>query len=256
MDFEQWHQFVLQEWPKHKSESFHRLKESLRGLFIHGRDHAITHGHVFCQRFAWETYKATFGADINVYEQLPMQPSQAEVFLRSTASRPFLRLYKWGVNLGTSSLPIAYILLKQKKDFKAARPIISYVHFLYAKLFRATAIALDLILRSVCPRSFGLDTSPSILPKLTVFLDADPVVYNQDLVGFFTSIPVFRILNAVRWAVTEYCLIKNVDLESTSFSINLQEQDTKLRIWKSRPRKAAKRTVSYSSLWTLLTSVS
>ena len=32
------------------------LKESLRGLFIHGRDHAITHGHVFCQRFAWETY--------------------------------------------------------------------------------------------------------------------------------------------------------------------------------------------------------
>ena len=72
---------------------------------------------------------------------------------------------------------------------------------------------------------------------MTVFLqqlpdDADPVVYNQDLVGFFTSIPVFRILNlnAVRWAVTEYCLIKNVDVGSTSFSVNLQEQDTKLRI--------------------------
>ena len=181
VDFEQWHQFVLQEWPQHKSESFHRLKykdetfrkESLRGLFIHGRDHAITHGHVFCQRFAWETYKATFG-DANVYEQLPMQPSQAEVFLRSTTSRPFLRRYKWGVNLRTSSLPIAYILLKQKKDFKAARPIISYVHFLYARLFRATAIALDLILRSACPRSFGLDTLPSILQKLTVFLQQLP----------------------------------------------------------------------------------
>eukprot|EP00439_Symbiodinium_sp_Y106_P070309 s106_g12.t1 len=194
--------------------------------------------------------KHIFG-DINVYEQLPMQPSQAEVFLRSATSRPFLRRYKWGVNLRTYSLPIgpiAYILLKQKKDFKAARPIISYVHFLYAKLFRAAAIALDLILRSVCPRSFGLDTLPSILQKLTVFLqqlpdDADPVVCNQDLVGFFTSIPVFRILNAVRWAVTEYCLIKNVDLESTSFSVNLQEQDTKLRIWKGRPRKAAKHTV-------------
>ena len=108
------------------------------------------------------------------YEQLPMQPSQAEVFLRSTTSRPFLRRYKWGVNLRTSSLPIAYILLKQKKDFKAARPIISYVHFLYARLFRATAIALDLILRSACPRSFGLDTLPSILQKLTVFLQQLP----------------------------------------------------------------------------------
>ena len=131
----------------------------------------------------------------------PLQPSQAEIFLRSTTSRLFLRRYKWGVNLRTSSL-LAYILLKQKKDFKAARRIISYVHFLYAKLLRATAIALDLILRCVCPRSFGLDTLPSILQKMTVFLqqlpdDADPVVYNQDLVGFFTSIPVFRILNAV-----------------------------------------------------------
>ena len=102
-------------------------------------------------------------------------------------------------------LPACLLLTSflKKQDFKAARPIISYVHFLYAKLFRATAIALDLILRSVCPRSFGLDTLPSILQKLTVFLqqlpdDADPVVYNQDLVGFFTSIPVFRILNAVR----------------------------------------------------------
>ena len=142
VDYEQWRHFVLQEWPQHKSESFHLLKhkdatflsESLSGLFIHGRDHAITHGHAFCQRLAWETYKATFG-DTNVYEQLPMQPSQAEAFLRSTTSRMFLRRYKWGVNLRTSSLPIAYILLKQKKDFKAARPIISYVTFCMPSFF-------------------------------------------------------------------------------------------------------------------------
>ena len=102
VDFEQW-QFILQEWPQHKSASFHRLKykdatflkESLRGLFIHGRDHALTHGHVFCQCFVWDTYKATFG-DTNVYELLPTQPSQAEVFLRSTTSRPFLHRYKRG----------------------------------------------------------------------------------------------------------------------------------------------------------------
>ena len=118
VDYEQWRRFVLQEWPQHKSESFHRLKykdatfikESLGGRFIHGRDHAITHGHAFCQRLTWETYKATFG-DTDVYEQLPMQPSQAEAFLRSTTSRLLLSRYKWGVNLRTSSLPIAYILL-------------------------------------------------------------------------------------------------------------------------------------------------
>ena len=66
-------------------------------------------------------------------------------------------------------------------------------------------------MRTTCPRSFGLNTLPSILQQLTVFLqqlpdDAHPVVFNQDLVGFFTSIPVYRIFNAVRWAVIEYCM--------------------------------------------------
>ena len=78
---------------------------------------------------------------------------------------------------------------------------------------------------------------------MTLILSGSYRLQSRFLVGFFTSIPVFRILNAVRWAVTEYCLIKNVDPESTSFSVNLQEQDTELRIWKGRPRKAAKRTV-------------
>ena len=175
-----------------------------------------------------------------------MQSSQADEFLRATCSRPFLRRYRWGINLRTSSLPIAYLLLKQK-DFKGARPI-SYIHFLYAKLFRATAIALDVIMRATCPRSFGLNTLPSILQQLTQFFqllpdDAHPVVFKQDLVGFFTSIPVFRILNAVRWAVNEYSMLQKSDVDSITFSGNLLEQDTKLRVWRRRPRKAAKRTV-------------
>ena len=177
-----------------------------------------------------------------------MQPSQAEDFLRATCSRPFLRRYKWGINLRTSSLPLACLLLKQKKDFKGARPIILYIHFLYAKLFRATAIALDVIMRATCPRSVGLSTRPSILQQLTEFLqmlpdDAHPVVFNQDLVGFFTSIPVFRILNAVRWVVNEYSMLQKNDVDSITFSVNLREQNTKLHVWSGCPRRAAKRTV-------------
>ena len=33
------------------------------------------------------------------------------------------------------------------------------------------------------------------------------------------------------------------DMDKISFSVNLQEQDTKLRVWHGRPRKAAKRAV-------------
>ena len=103
-------------------------------------------------------------------------------------------------------------------------------------------------MRATCPRSFGLNTLPSILQQLTQFFqllpdDAHPVVFNQDLVGFFTSIPVFRILNAVRWAVNEYSMLQKSDVDSITFSVNLLEQDTKLRVWRGRARKAAKRTV-------------
>ena len=44
-------------------------------------------------------------------------------------------------------------------------------------------------------------------------------------------------------AVNEYCLLQKSDADSITFSVNLQEQDTKLRIWRGSPRKAAKRTV-------------
>ena len=96
------------------------------------------------------------------------------------------------------------------------------MHFLYAKLLRATTTALDHILRITCPRSFDLNTLPSILQLLTSYLqelpdDAAAVVYNQDLVGFLTSIPVFRILNAVPWAVNEFCILKNVEKATVSF---------------------------------------
>ena len=215
-----WRYLVQLGWSRHKAAAFTRLqckdtafiKKSFAGLFIHGRNHAITHGHAFCQRFAWQTYKSKFG-DTAVHQQVPLQPLQAEEFLRSTVSCLFLRRYKWEINLRTSSSPTAYLLFKQKKDFKGAgaRPIISYIYFMCAKLFRVTAIVLDVILRTTCPRSFGFNTY-SILQQLTEFFlqqpfeDAPAVVYNQDLVGLFTSIPVFRILSAIRWAISESCL--------------------------------------------------
>ena len=131
---EDWRHLVQLGWSRHKAAAFTRLqckdtafiKKSFAGLFIHGRNHAITHGHAFCQRFAWQTYKSKFG-DTAVYQQVPLQPFQAEEFLRSTVSCLFFRRYGREINLRTSSSPTAYLFFKQKKDFKGAgaRPIIS-----------------------------------------------------------------------------------------------------------------------------------
>ena len=62
--------------------------------------------------------------------------------------------------------------------------------------------------------------------------DQVPMVYNQDLVGFFTSIPVDRILQSVQWLIDRYLVKRNDDLGEVLFSVNLREKDTKLRIWK------------------------
>ena len=153
-----WSDFITLQWPLHVQESFSALKYKdvlflrniLDGFFAHGRDHAITHTHIFCPYFAWTVYKTTFG-DRQVYEMLGLNASQAGVFLEESCKAPFLKKYSWGVNLRTSSMPIAYLLLKRKKQYRVARPIISYSFFVYARSFRATSIVLDLLIRDVCP---------------------------------------------------------------------------------------------------------
>ncbi|CAE7585152.1 unnamed protein product [Symbiodinium sp. CCMP2592] len=182
-----------------------------------------------------------------VYEQLNMYVSQASVFLQESTKRSFLNKYKWGINLRTSSLPIAYLLFKRKKQYRVARPIISYSFFVYARLFRATSIVLDLLIRDVCPLSFGLATLPQMLGQLTAFMqqlpdDFSAEVHNQDLIGFFTSIPVQRILDSVGEVVQRYVRKHRADITQDVFSVRLDLQDSKLRVWKGRPRKGAQKT--------------
>ena len=66
ISFQMWSDFLDEQWPLHIHDSFPALKYKdvrflrniLDGFFVHGRDHAITHTHVFCPLFAWQVYKA------------------------------------------------------------------------------------------------------------------------------------------------------------------------------------------------------
>ena len=126
-----------------------------------------------------------------------------------------------------------------------ARPIISYHGFMFARLFKALAIVLHSLCKLVLPHSFGLASLPELFRSLHVIFDAAPAdskleMMNQDLVGFFTSIPVDRILRAVAYVLQEYkCRFQKTDTDC--FSIDLQETNSTLRIFQGRPRKAAAR---------------
>ena len=52
------------------------------------------------------------------------------------------------------------------------------------------------------------------------------------LCGFFTSIPVERIIAAIQWLIDRYLSKRRADLETVLFSVDIKEKDTKLtQLW-------------------------
>eukprot|EP00438_Fugacium_kawagutii_P027131 Skav225194 [mRNA] locus=scaffold3065:150056:151534:+ [translate_table: standard] len=249
--FDMWRDYLRSQWPEHLAtasqwlahDDVKYLQRVLRDLVVHCRDHAASSTHVYCPNLYWHVLKYTFG-DHQVYNHLPMTPPQATQYLHKLANASWLKRYKWGINQH-AACPISYILMKKKKLFLAARPIISYKGFVFAKLFRATAIALHHIHQSTWPTTYGHDTLPSIFAKLHRYLhhlpiDIDLKIYNQDLAGFFTSIPAERILRAVSDLLNDYhALHPHLHPESV-LSIDLKQQDTQRRLFRGKPRHASK----------------
>lgn len=181
-----------------------------------------------------------------VYTQLPMTPPQATQCLNTPTQAPWLKQYKWGYKANRPR-PTAYILLKKKeKYFQGARPIINYRFFTFETLLRATAIVLQQIHRQTYPHTFGHSDLPTNFQQLQRFfehmdLDAQLTVHNQDLAGFFASIPADRILTAIQDMLTTYTNLYPHTTDITTFSINIRERNTKLRMFRGRQRQNAQR---------------
>ena len=85
----------------------------------------------------------------------------------------------------------------------------SYSSFIFGRLFRAASTVLNILLPAGYPGSFGLQTLPEIFQELRACLGNAPIdihlqQHNQDLVGFFTSLPTERIMESVNHLVTQY----------------------------------------------------
>ena len=191
-----WEQLITEQWQLHYPESQYLLSMQdvkfiisvVRGFVVQGRDHAPYDLHVFCPNFYWQVLKNTFG-DTKVYSSSLLSPAEAPAFLQEKASQKWLKPYRWGVNKN-ATMPISYVLLKKKKQFSVARPIISCSSFIFGRLFRAATTVLNILLPAVYPGSFGLQTLPEIFQGLRAFLCSAPIdihlqQHNQDLVGFF-----------------------------------------------------------------------
>ena len=130
-----------------------------------------------------------------------MTPIAVQKYLSQVTVAGWLRKYQWGIKEYTQ-VPISYILLKAKKKFLGARPIINYQSFLFDRLFRYTAFVLMAMIKDNFPYSFGNIILPQIFSSFHSFLSEIPLEHhllqsNQDLIDFFISIPADRIHNTV-----------------------------------------------------------
>ena len=94
-------------------------------------------------------------------------------------------------------LPSGYILAKRKKDFRSGRPIISFVESPFRPMLNILARLIFQLIPAACPNHFATGDVYTLLSILrSAPVDADLILVNQDLAGFFTSIDQDRFVRS------------------------------------------------------------
>ena len=114
--------------------------------------------------------------------------------------------YPWGIDR-KGSLPVGFVLLKRKKLFLKGRTIVSYLRAPIRRFLNATAYVIQLMVRTVWPSIE--DSLPAIWKRLHALLHELPssvqlLEYNDDLVGFFNSVPRDMIVQALQMLISQY----------------------------------------------------
>ena len=242
IQYSSWREFINKQWIIHRRSAFvlvsmadiRFLRALVADLVVQGRDHAAAHIHIYCPFLYHHVLKSTFG-DPKVYTRRNMTPTAAQKHVTQIAASAWLRKYRWGIREHTD-VPTSYSLLKAKKKFLGARPIINYQSFPFGRLFRCTAFVLMAMMKDVFPHSFGNATLPQMFSSLHSTPSEHHLLQsNQDLVGFFTSIPADRIHNAVNWMLQRYKELHQ-DTDNMIFTVFPKEKDVQLRIFRCTKR--------------------
>ena len=167
--------------------SINQLQSTFDGAIFHCEDKHASSLRIYCPCLYYQSIESTF-QDPSIFEQLPDEPSSIVSSLVVSLHRQHGKAYPWAVGSGRQ-LPSGYILAKRKKEFRSGRPIISFVDSQFRPMLNILARLIFQLIPSACPHHFATGdvyTLLSILREAPV--DADLILVNQDLAGFFTSI--------------------------------------------------------------------
>ena len=175
--------------------SINQLQSTFEGAIFHCEDKHASSLRIYCPCLYYQSIESTF-QDLSIFEPLPDVPSSIVTSLVESLHRQHGKAYPWAVGSGRQ-LPAGYILAKRKKNFQSGRPIISFVESPFRPMLNILARLIFQLIPSACPDHFATGdvyTLLSILREAPV--DADLILVNQDLAGFFTSIDQERFIRS------------------------------------------------------------
>ena len=216
-DTEIW-SFFNDQWKVHTDElrrtdrfSFQKIKHLQQWLHhsavLHHADHEQAKLTVFCPRLyfrrAWNTWD-----DPQLFQRLHISLEDAQERINTALPRALQIKYKWGINK-KSTLPYGFVFLKKKKQFLKGRTLISYYNSRFGRLLQVTARTLDSMVLQLWPQSMGQLAVPQIWSRIHTFFRDTPTDFvlaniNDDLVGFFNSVPQDRLLDAINSLIQEW----------------------------------------------------
>ena len=174
--------------------SITQLQSTFEGAIFHCEDKHPSSLRIYCPCLYYHSIEQTF-QDPSIFEQLPDDPSSSSTPFESL-QRQHGKAYPWAVGSGRQ-LPAGYILAKRKKDFRSGRPVISFVESPFRPMLNILARLIFQLIPVACPNHFATGDVYTLLSILkSAPVDADLILVNQDLAGFFTSIDQDRFVRS------------------------------------------------------------
>ena len=191
---------------KHQLNILHRHLG--QDFVCHNEDHDNHHLMFFCPQLYFKGLHNTW-LQSGTFAATPLKPDQAEALIVEAIPRHLQTRYKWAYRKKTTAIPVGKVFLKRKKQWKSGRTIIAYHKVVHRQLFKAVAILLGEIAASTWQCSWGVHPTPRIWQNVKQYFDnTDDTVtlafHNDDLVGFFNSVPQDQVCAAVEQLLAEH----------------------------------------------------
>ena len=230
----QWklHVQALQDKTKHHFKNIAAVRKHTESFVVHCQDHAANKLMMFCPLLYYQLILDTFEQG-PVFQKVNINISSlSSTILRDKVPSVIKKRYAWGIK-PDRPFPSAYIFPKAKKQWSTARPIIAYYKTIFADLLTALGKVLKDVTDVAYPNHLHQETMPQVFISLHRFFKENDdvtqhVFYNEDLEGFYTSIPQERITAATVHMMEQY--LKHHPSQDPSTMVLSVNLSTKQRI--------------------------